>query len=90
MEEAVAAAGDAAMALAMDTVLECVGFENVATRDRLRAEGIHSFDVLKPMKEKDIRDLAESYGRRTAADGCFIFGLQRVRYLIGLIHWVPQ
>ncbi len=50
MEEAVAAAGDAAMALTMDTVLEWVGFENVATRDRLRAEGINSCDDLKSMK----------------------------------------
>jgi hypothetical protein len=39
------------------------------------------------MKEKDVRDLAESYGRRTLADGRAIFGLRRVCYLIGLIHW---
>ena len=42
------------------------------------------------LKEKDIRDLAESYGRRTITDGRFIFGLRRIRYLIGLVHWVQD
>jgi hypothetical protein len=42
------------------------------------------------MKEKDIRDLAESYGQRTAGDGRFIFGIRRTRYLLGLIHWVQD
>jgi hypothetical protein len=42
------------------------------------------------MKEKDIHDLAESYGRRTVADGRSIVGLRRIRYLIGLIHWVQD
>lgn len=74
----------------MDTVLQWVGFDNVGTRDRLRSEGLSTFDDLKTMKEKDIRDLAESYGRRTAADGRFIFGLRRIRYLIGLVHWVQD
>jgi hypothetical protein len=58
---------------AMDTVLRWIGFENAGTRDRLIKEGINTFDDLKTMKEKDIRDLTESCGRRcTAADGCFI------------------
>ena len=74
----------------MDTVLVWVGFERQATRDRLREEGFESFTDLATMKEKDIRDLAESYGRRTVADGRSIFGLRRIRYLIGLIHWVQD
>jgi hypothetical protein len=74
----------------MDTVLQWVGFENDGTRERLRNEGLSTFGDLKTMKEKDIRDLAESYGRRTAADGRFIFGLRRIRYLLGLIHWVQD
>jgi hypothetical protein len=42
------------------------------------------------MREKDIRDLAESYGRRTIGDGRFIFGICRIKYLIGLVHWVQD
>jgi hypothetical protein len=53
----------------MDTILSWIGFEQEATRERIREEGFASFADLMPMKEKDIRDLAESYGRRTIADG---------------------
>jgi hypothetical protein len=42
------------------------------------------------MKEKDIRDLAESYGRRAQGGGRFIFGIRRTRYLLGMIHWVQD
>ena len=74
----------------MDTALQWVGFDIDATRERLKNEGFESFDDLKSMKEKDIRDLAESYGRRTVADGRFIFGVRRTKYLIGMVHWVQD
>jgi len=74
----------------MDLALQWIGFDNEATRERLRIEGFDSFSELQSMREKDIRDLAESYGRRTVADGRFIFGVRRVRYLIGMIHWVQD
>jgi hypothetical protein len=38
------------------------------------------------MKEKDVGDSAESYGRRTTADGRFIFGVRHTQYLAGLIN----
>lgn len=74
----------------MNLALTWIGFDNEATRNRIQVEGFGSFDDLKSMKEKDIRDLAESYGRRTAADGRFIFGIRRIRYLIGMVHWVQD
>jgi hypothetical protein len=74
----------------MDTVLEWIGFSIPATRERIRAEGFETFDDLVTMKEKDVRDLAESYSRRTVADGRAIFGIRRIRFLIGLIHWVQD
>ena len=39
----------------MDTALLWVGFDQEATRNRLRAEGFDTFDDLAGMKEKDIR-----------------------------------
>ncbi len=39
---------------------------------------------------KDICDLAESYGRRTINDGRFIFGVRRIKRLIGLVPWVQD
>ena len=74
----------------MDTILGWIGFDQPATRDRIREEGFETFADLATMKEKDVRDLAESYSRRTAADGRAIFGLRRIRYMIGLIHWVQD
>lgn len=71
----------------MDIILSWIGFDQEATRARIREEGFETFADLATMKEKDIRDLAESYSRRTIADGRAIFGLRRVRYMIGLIHW---
>jgi hypothetical protein len=72
----------------MDTVLEWIGFDSQATRDRIWTKGFESLEDLATTKEKDGRDLAESYLRHTVADGRAIFGLRRIRYLIGLIHWV--
>ena len=58
----------------MDTILSWIGFDQEATCERIRAEqGFRSFSDLMPMKEKDVRDLAESYGRRTIEDGRVIF-----------------
>jgi len=74
----------------MNTALLWIGFDQEATRERLRAEGFDTFIDLNGMKEKDIRDLADSYTRRTVADGRAIFGLKRTRYLIGLVHWVQD
>jgi hypothetical protein len=74
----------------MDTALLWIGFDQEATRNRLRAEGFDTFDDLTGMKEKDIRELADSYSRRTLADGRTIFGLRRTRFLIGLVHWVQD
>ena len=74
----------------MDLALEWIGFENEGTRERIQVEGFGTFVDLATMKEKDIRDLAESYGRRTVGDGRFIFGIRRVRFLIGLVHWVQD
>ncbi len=74
----------------MNTILGWIGFEQAATRDRIREEGFETFADLATMKELDICNLAESYSRRTIADGRAIFGLRRIRYMIGLIHWVQD
>jgi hypothetical protein len=74
----------------MDTVLTWIGFDDVDTRNRIRLEGFNEYSDLLTMNEKDIRDLAESYSRRTVADGRFIFGVRRIKHLLGLIHWVQD
>ena len=77
-----------ALANLMDTALQWIGFANAATRKQIQTEGFRTFGDLISLNEKDIRDMNESYGRRTIADGRFIFGTRRIKYLMGLVHWV--
>jgi hypothetical protein len=74
----------------MNLALLQIGFANFGVRQRLRDEGLASFNDLKSLTEKDIRDVAETFGRRTVNDGRFIFGIRRIRLLIGLVHWVQD
>ena len=74
----------------MNLAMLHIGFANFGVRQRLRDEGLASFNDLKSLTEKDIRDVAETFGRRTANDGRFIFGIRRTRLLIGLVHWVQD
>lgn len=75
----------------INLALQWIGFTAAVTRDRIHMEGFgRLFEDLKSIKEKDIPDLADSYGCRTVNDGQFIFGIHRVKYLIGMIHWVQD
>ena len=49
-----------------------------------------AFCDLRSMKEKDIRDISESYTLCTAGDGSFLFEIRRVRLLIGMVHRVQD
>ena len=62
----------------MDQALFWDGFTTVDTLNKLCEEGFDNFADLKAMKENDVRDLAESYGRCTVNDGGFIFGIWRI------------
>ena len=73
----------------MDIALEWIGFPE-ATRHQLRLEGFSAFGDLKLMKDKDIRNLVDSSGRLSIGNGRFIFGLHRIHYSIGLVHWVQD
>ncbi|KAI2502319.1 hypothetical protein MHU86_12123 [Fragilaria crotonensis] len=65
----------------MDTALQWIGFTTAAMRERIQQEGFGTFeDLLISLNEKDIRDMNESYGRCTIADGRFIFGTRRIKY----------
>jgi hypothetical protein len=74
----------------MDLVLGYIGFDNITVCDRIRNEGLQDFSDLKSLKEKDIRDLSESFTKRTVSDGQFLFGIWRTRLLVGTVHWVQD
>jgi hypothetical protein len=42
------------------------------------------------LKEKEISELSDSYAKRTVAAGKMVFGLQRIKRLKALIHWVQD
>ena len=56
-------------AAVMATVLTWIGFDQVNTRNCIREDGFKTFEDFATMKEKDVRNLAESYGRCTIVDG---------------------
>ena len=74
----------------MELALGYIGFDNAIVRNRLRNEGLQDFSDMKSLKEKDVRDIAESFTKRTVGDGRFLFGIRRTRLLIGMVHWVQD
>ena len=57
-----------------------------AIRDEAGLDGLADFiDVT----ENDIRDMAESFAKRSPAHR-FIFGMQQIKWLLGLMHWVQD
>ena len=74
----------------METAVTWIGIDNAGTRNRIQVEGFAEFSDVMTINEKDVRYLAESYGRRTAANGRYIFGVRRIKYVIGLIYWVQD
>jgi hypothetical protein len=63
---------------------------NAAEIAALVAQAIPNWSVFLRMKEKDIVDMAEGYGKRTINDGRIVFGFFRTKELQGLMHWVQD
>ena len=52
--------------------------------------GFESLEDFVRLSEKDIREMADGYEKRTQAQGCIPFGLRRIKLLIGVMHWVQD
>jgi hypothetical protein len=48
------------------------------------------FEVFLFMDEKDVKDLADSFAKRTIDAGRVIFGFQRMKMVKGFMHWVQD
>ena len=71
--------------------LQWIGFGNQAHCDSICEEA--GFELLKDLvrlSEKDIREMADGYEKRTQAQGHITFGLRRIKLLIGVMHWVQD
>jgi hypothetical protein len=81
----------AAIALTdVEQVLTWIGFPTAAQMAAMMGELGDELVEIGSLKEKDISELADSYAKRTKAAGRMAFGLQRIKRLKALIHWVQD
>ena len=87
---AAAAAAQAAAIAEVDQCLQWIGFANVAHHQAIRDEAVlDSLADFIDVTETDIRGMAESFAKRSPAQG-FIFGMPQIKWLLGLMHWVQD
>ena len=88
---AIAGAANAQGLEGLDYVLHVIGFTNPADRANVLNSGIMEFEDFRYLTERDIRDMAEEFGKCTAASGTkLVFGLARTKKLVGVMHWVQD
>jgi hypothetical protein len=80
----------AADLVGMDYVLNAIGFVNEDERAGIMESGIGNFEDFRYLVEKDIRDMAEEFAKRTIAGGRIVFGLGRIKRLTGVMHWIQD
>ena len=97
MADFIVAAGDgvdAALAggpiIGMESVLQTIGFMAAEERASILAAGLAEYEDFRYLVEKDIRDMAEEFGKRTVANGRIVFGLGRTKKLTGVMHWIQD
>jgi hypothetical protein len=71
-------------------VLQVIGFDRAVDRDNIMQAGLSQFEDFRYLVEKDIRDMADEFGKRTQAAGRIVFGLGRSKKLVGVMHWVQD
>jgi hypothetical protein len=71
-------------------LLNAIGFTNVLQRTNLIEAGLAAYGDFKFIQEKDIRDMADEFSKRTVANGRMTFGLGRIKKLIGVMHWIQD
>lgn len=71
-------------------VLQVIGFDRAVDRNNIMQAGIAQFEDFRYLVEKDIRDMADEFGKRTQAAGKIVFGLGRTKKMVGVMHWVQD
>ena len=74
----------------VDQCLEWIGFGILNQQASISTEaGFNSLNDLNDIEEKDIRDMANSFQKRTIATR-INFGMRRTKWLIAMMHWVQD
>jgi hypothetical protein len=80
----------AAELVGMDSILNDIGFASEDERLTIMEAGISNFEDFRYLVEKDIKEMADEFGKRTAANGRVVCGLGRTKKLTGVMHWVQD
>ena len=74
----------------VEQCLEWIGFGVPNHRASISTEaGFNSLDDLNDIEEKDIRDMADSFQKRTIAIR-INFEMRHTKWLIAMMHWVQD
>ena len=72
----------------VDQCLQWIGFTDVQHCNSIIAEGgFNSLNDFFDVTETDIRDMAESFSKRSPAANRINFGMRCIKWLIAVIHW---
>jgi hypothetical protein len=71
-------------------LLNAIGFTIAQQREQIIGAGLGDYEDFRYLSEKDIRDMAEEFGKRSIQNGRIIFGLGRTKKLTGLMHWIQD
>ncbi len=63
----------------MNHILNVIGFEGADERNNIMVGGLAQFEDFRYLVERDIRDMADDFGKRTQANGRIVFGLGRTK-----------
>jgi hypothetical protein len=83
-------AGAAVGLVGIPYVLNVIGFNLPVERQNIMAAGLSEFSDFHFIEEKDIRDMSEEFGKRNTAAGRIVFGIGRIKRMIGAMHWVQD
>ena len=74
----------------VDQCLQWIGFGIPNQQASISSEaGFNSLDDLNNIEEKDIRDMADSFQKRTIANR-INFWMRHTKWLIAMMHWVQD
>ena len=90
IQAALAAPAIVAPLVGIDFMLAVIGFNDGNERARIMEAGLAAYEDFRFLKEKNITNMADEFGKRTIADGRIVFGLGRVMKLIGIMHWIQD
>ena len=71
-------------------VLNVIGFNLPTERENIMAAGLAEFSDFRFIEEKDIRDMSEEFGKRNIVAGRIVFGIGRIKRMIGAMYWIQD